>query len=258
MYLLKLLKTELYKKYNISKFYVKRNNITDKTIYLIEINSLKYKVIFKPEIFYLKEIKKSLNNLNTYTSVEKINFYNTLCNIHKNFYNNNLKNYNFISQIKYETENFYLCEYFSEYVTLEYKHFLLENKKEYLKYNIFKNKFIDLNIIKNSTLYIDIENSISNLIKNEEITIDKFTLDFYNFYRENNNIFNSQYWESNSNVSIIPNVPSIINCMNDIHVENINFNNIMVKIENNNVIDWKLTDILFLVMPMPVNYIANF
>jgi hypothetical protein len=257
MYLLKLLKKELYEKYNINKFNIKRNNITDKTVYLIEINALKYKVIFKPEIFYLKEIEKSLNDLSGYTNVEKIKFYKTLCSIHKNFYNN-LKKYNFISQIKFETKNFYLCEYFSEYVTLEYKHFLLENKKEYLKYCIFKNTSVDLNIIKNSTLYTDIENSIFNLIQNEKITTDNFTLDFYNFHKANNNIFNAQYWESNSNVSIIPNVPSIINCMNNIRIENNNFNNIMVKIENNNVIDWKLTDILFLVMPMPINHITNF
>ena len=170
----------------------------------------------------------------------------------KNFLLNKLKKYYFCAQIIYDTEHFYLCEYFPEYVLLENKHFLLENKHLYLKYLCFGKKIITPDIIKNSKLYKDISSSILTIIKNEEDT-DAMSNQKFNKIRKF--WFNKRVWIPSGNLSIIPNTTNIIGMINGFFSENEKHKNIMVKIENNKVIDWKITDIDFFPMPMPSNNI---
>lgn len=249
---LKLFKKELFEIHKINNFKIKKiftpNNL--KTLFIIEINSIDYKVISKSKIRYLDETKAWLDSLH----LNEDKFYSILTNKFNDFYKNSLTKYRFISQIKYETTNFYVCEYFPEYVKLKNKHFILDNKSLYLKYLIFGESIITLDIIKKSKLYNDIANSILHLIKNEEIHDDTFKCKFYDLLKKSNN-FGNKEWISQKNISVLPSTHAIINYHNNIFSYDDN-NNIMVKIKNNRVIDWKITDIEFVLAPMPSNQIS--
>jgi hypothetical protein len=251
MSILDKLKKELFETYSIYHFRIKENNITDKYLYLIEINGLLLKVFYKPEIFYLQETIDWLKN-ELKLNINDVYYLKILLEKYDNFYTDGIKKYNFISQIKYETDNFYLVEYFLNYIPLEYKHFLLEDKSKYIKYLLTNRSNIDC--IKNSKLYKDISNSILNLIEKETINDKKFTKEFYYYLKKASNNFNGHQWPLNGNITIIPNIPDIINLINNINFNKV-FNNVMVKIENNEIVSWKITSIQFAFMPFPTDII---
>ena len=251
----KLLKKQLYEKYKIDSFSIKALGNTNKTIFIVEINSLQYKVINKGELYpyidhFLDIDPDKISDLIKITKEHPV--FGNLLHKNKNFLLNELKKYQFCAQIIYDTEHFYLCEYFPEYVPLENKHFLLENKHLYVKYLCIGKKIITPNIIKNSKLYKDISNSILSIIKNEEDTDIMLNKKFNEIFK---NRWNKWVWIPSGNLSIIPNTMNIIGMINGFFTENKKHNNIMVKIENNKVIDWKITDIEFFPMPMPLNSI---
>jgi hypothetical protein len=253
---LKLLKKDLYKKYKIDNFSIKSLKLTSKTLFIIEINSLQYKVINKAELYSYIDAIPDVNPSKMFLlkEITKETWRKTLFDKNHNFLSNELKKYPFCSQIIYDTEFFYLCEYFPEYVQLQNKHFLLENKYLYLKYLIFGEKIITLDIIKNSKLYKNISNDILSIIKNEEEADHKLNEKFNANFK---NRWNKLEWIPKGNISIIPNTINIIRMINGFFMKNEKHKNIMVKIENNKIIDWKITDIEFFPMPMPINDITN-